>query len=90
MGRHAISNDEFNQYKARNFDIALPNGSFPVFESSEDMRDSYFMLSPSGNVIVNTKDESRETPLENITPESLPSILNIDTYISRGALYDWK
>lgn len=90
VGRHTISNDEFNQYKARNSDIVLPNGTFPVFESSEDMRDSYFMLSPSGNVLVNTKDETRELSLENVTPESLPRILNIDTYISRGALYDWK
>jgi len=90
VGGYAISNDEFNQYKARNSDIVLPNGTLPVFESSEDMQSSYFMLSPSGNVIVNTKDESKEIDLENVTPEILSSILNIDSYISRGALYDWK
>lgn len=90
VGKHAISNDEFNQYKTRNSDIVLPNGASPVFESSDEMRDSYFMLSPSGKVIVNTKDTTEETALENVTPESLQSILNIDSYVSRGALYDWK
>ncbi len=87
---HAISNDEFNQYKARNSSIVLSNGRSPVFESSEVMMDSYFMLSPSGNVIINTRDGTDEIALEKVTPDSLPKILNLDSYISRGALYDWK
>lgn len=90
VGMHTISNDEFNQYKAQNSSIVLSNGTSPVFESSEVMKDSYFMLSPSGNVIINTSDGTDEIALEKVTPDSLPKILNIDSYISRGALYDWK
>jgi hypothetical protein len=53
------------------------------------MIDSYFMITPEGNVLINTEYPAREIPLECVTRKSLPEILNVETYLSRGALYDW-
>ena len=86
----SISNKEFNQYKDRNSNITLKNGISPVFERSEEMMDSYFMISPSGNVILNNKFPVEEIPLADVSRESLPTIMNIGAYHSRGAIYDWK
>ena len=85
---HSISNKEFNLFKDRNSDITLKNGTTPVFESSEQMRDSYLMISPSGNIILN-KFPIEEVPLADVSVESLPAFVNIDAYHLRGAIYDW-
>jgi hypothetical protein len=61
-----------------------------VFEYATEMRDSYFMISPSGNVIINNKDPGKEVPLSEVTIASLSEILNVNSYITRGAIYDWK
>lgn len=86
----AISNSEFNQYKNRNSGITLKNGTSPVFEFSDEMMDSYFMISPSGKVILNNKYPVEEVSLADITRDSLAAIINVDAYLSRGAIYDWK
>lgn len=85
----SVTNEEFEMYKTHNSGNVLENGTFPVFENSYEMLDSYFMISPTGNVFINTEYPAKEIALECITKKSLPEILNVETYISRGAIYDW-
>ncbi len=85
----AITDEEFAEFKAHNGNIKLRNGAAPVFESADLMLDSYLMLTPAGNIFLNTEYPFREYALESVTKEMLPTILNADNYVERGALYAW-
>lgn len=85
----AITDEEFEEFKACNDNIKLRNGAAPVFESADLMLDSYLMLTPAGNIFLNREYPFREYALESVTKETLPAILNADNYVKRGAIYAW-
>lgn len=88
--RLSITGKEFEQFISRNQDIVLNGGAQPVFESCDDMVDSYFMISPSGNVILNTGGVYKEYQLENVKRGELENILNAEKYLARRGRYNWN
>ena len=86
----AISPEEFASFKLRHENIRLQNGTSPVFESAEDMIDSYLMVNPEGNLFINTNNEYREIPLQDVTLDNISDHINPEKYLSRGAVYDWS
>nr|WP_245323738.1 viperin family antiviral radical SAM protein [Methanomicrobium sp. W14] len=86
----SITDEEFNNYKKRNSEIRLKNGKFPVFESSAEMLDSYFMLSPSGCVHINTEYPGIDIPLESVTRDNIFELINSNHYFQRGGIYNWN
>ena len=86
----AISPEEFASFKVRHKHIRLPNGTYPVFESAEDMVDSYLMVNPEGNLFINSNHEYREMPLQYVTRDNISDLINPEKYLSRGAVYDWS
>lgn len=86
----AISPEEFALFKLRHENLILQNGTYPVFESAEDMIDSYLMVNPEGNLFINTDHEYREIPLLDVTPDNILDLINTEKYLSRGAVYDWS
>lgn len=86
----ALSPDEFASFKLRHEHIRLHNGTSPVFESADDMVDSYLMVNPEGNLFINTDHEYREIPLHDVTPDTISDLINQEKYLSRGAVYDWS
>ncbi|MBP2132353.1 radical S-adenosyl methionine domain-containing protein 2 [Methanomicrobium sp. W14] len=86
----SISSEEYRLFKLRHQDIVLKNGIAPVFESAEDMVDSYLMINPEGNIFINKNCNYREIPLLNLNRKNFSELVNQEKYISRGGLYDWK
>lgn len=84
-----ITDEEFSWFRYVNRGIQLRHGASPVFESADCMFDSYLMLTPSGSIFLNTEFPFREYPIESVSAEMLPRILNIENYFSRGAVYAW-
>jgi len=85
----AITDDEFNDFVNRHKNIRLIGGAKPVFESNEDMKDSYLILSPSGKVIINSSGSYHSIEFNDFlnNPES---VVDIGKYLERDGLYDWK
>lgn len=86
----AISSNQFRIFIQRHQNIILTNGESPVFEFCEDMIGSYFMLNPSGNILVNNNGEYSEIPFETAIKLGIDTIINPDKYLERKALYEWK
>lgn len=86
-----ISEEEFNHYIDINKDIILKSGVGPVFEKSNDMLDSYFMLSPTGNVLLNSNNEYKEYPLKLLNNcKDIENLLSTEKYELRGGNYQWN
>ena len=85
----SITGSEFEQFISTNQEIILNGGEKPVFEHNEDMIDSYFMLSPSGNIIRNTGGEYIEYPLQYLETQGIGSVISAKKYAARGGCYDY-
>lgn len=84
----SITDDQFNYFKSLNQKPI--EGGNPVFESSHEMVDSYFMLSPSGKVMSNREGTNRVfTDLASINNQNITQILDIQQYLDRGGVYSW-
>jgi radical S-adenosyl methionine domain-containing protein 2 len=81
--RLSITENEFEKFILKNKNIVLKGGAQPIFERCDDMIDSYFMISPSGNIILNTDGMYKEYPLENIEKGEIENILNAERYMDR-------
>ena len=81
--------EEFGFFRRTNGNFVLESGSLPVFESSEDMIDSYLMLAPDGSVIKNSGHEYQYVPLDQALNSDLSSIINAQAYFDRGGVYEW-
>ena len=86
----SVTKDEFEQFIRLHGDITLAGGAHPVFENNDTMINSYLMISPDGNIILNKDGRYSEIPLDRLTNGNIPVILNEEKYLSRKALYDWK
>lgn len=86
----SITDDEFVCFKELNKSVELDGIKNVVFENCYDMLDSYFMISPSGNVLINHNQIYSEIPLDYINIENISDIINHKKYAKRGGLYDWN
>lgn len=82
--------EQFEQFKRTNSDLVLESGQPPVFESGEDMVDSYLMLGPDGNVIRNSARKYEFIPLAEVASTGLAGIVDTAAYQKRGGKYDWQ
>lgn len=90
VAEFSVTDDEFVGFKELNKNVELENEKTHVFEKCNDMLDSYFMIAPSGNVLVNHNGVYREMLLDSIIAENISDIINPDKYVARGGLYDWN
>lgn len=84
----SVTEDEFEEFVGRHSDVTLPFGFRPVFETSEDMRDSYLMLDPQGRVRLGTPGGYVYMPYRTYWNGSRQ--VNCERYIRRGGIYDWS
>lgn len=85
----AATKEEFEIFKQINSSIELDSGLSPVFETNEDMVDSYLMLGPDGSVIQNTDNRYAYHPLKEALASNLAGIVNERAFLGRGGKYDW-
>lgn len=84
-----VSKEEFELFRRTNSGITLESGQRPVFESSEDMVNSYLMLGPDGSVIRNSGQKYDFVPLNEAASGGLNGIVDVGAYQNRGGEYDW-
>ncbi len=80
----SITDEQFESFKRNHSTIEEM-----VFEDNLDMIDSYLMFDPLGRWMVNTGKVKALLPLEQLIRDGPESILNIDRYYGRRAVYDW-
>lgn len=86
----AISEEEFDLFVKSHTNFRLRNGTGPIFESQLDMIDSYFMVFPSGNAVVNSGGMYKEVPLQQMINDGLETVIIGEKYRSRGGVYNWN
>lgn len=86
----SISSNLFRDFIQMHQNIILTNGESPIFEFCEDMIGSYFMLNPSGNILVNNNGEYLEIAFETAIKHGIETIINPEKYLERKAIYEWK
>lgn len=89
MEKLAITDNEFKDFIDRHNHIRLRGGAKPVFESNDDMKDSYVMLSPSGKITSNSDGIYQTFEFDNFV-RNPQSVVNMDKYLRRDAVYDWR
>lgn len=86
----SITTEEFENFKKINGHLILKNGTKPIFESNDDMLDSYLIIGPDGNIILSQNYERSVIPFESIDSIDLSEIVNFEKYLKRGAIYNWQ
>jgi radical S-adenosyl methionine domain-containing protein 2 len=85
----AITSEQFNHFVENHREVCLDNGENPVFESSNDIENSYFMLTPSGNVKIDVGNVITKFSLDDVVSRGVEYYVNPAKYQNRGALYEW-
>ncbi|MDL2260930.1 viperin family antiviral radical SAM protein [Methanimicrococcus sp. OttesenSCG-928-J09] len=81
----SITDEEFAYFKNQHEDVILRNNVKPTFEFCNDMKNSYIILDPVGNVLSNRTGEYVSYTLDDLF-ENTEKIIDIQKYISRGAI----
>lgn len=85
-----INNEEFGYFVKNHQSVRLRGGIAPIFERNNAMIDSYFMIGPSGNVIINHGGRYQEISLDTLLDEGCESRINMCKYTERNGLYSWN
>ena len=84
----SITNEQFSYFKSLNQEPI--EGFSPVFEGSNEMLASYFMISPSGLAMSNTDGANRTfLTLTDVDHENVWKIMDVQQYLEREAIYPW-
>ncbi|WP_321416481.1 viperin family antiviral radical SAM protein [uncultured Methanomethylovorans sp.] len=81
---YQVSELDFDQFVKMNKDIVLSSGDSPVFETNDDMVDSYLMIGPNGSVIKNSNMEHTVEDMKINGIEEIDSIVDWKKYSHRG------
>lgn len=85
-----LTSEEFDIFKNINGGLMLSNGSYPTFESAEDMLNSYFIIGPDGNILLSKGNQRSTIPFESLENMELIDLVDEDKYLERGGNYDWN
>ncbi|KGK99659.1 hypothetical protein LI82_00070 [Methanococcoides methylutens] len=85
-----LTSEEFNVFRSLNGGLMLNNGSYPTFESAEDMLNSYFIIGPDGNILLSKGNQRSTIPFESLENMELIDLVDEDKYLGRGGNYDWN
>lgn len=86
----AVTDGQFDQFVARHRAFRLKNGSSPVFERCDDMESSYFMVTPAGNVKIDTGRVVTKFPLGEVLERGIGAYVDEGKYRGRGGVYAWR
>ena len=89
FGRFSISEQQWKNFVKNHEEIVLGNGKKVVFESGEDMIDSYLMLDPLGRVRRDSGNVRSLNDFSVITADGVEAVVNSEKYLGRGGLYEW-
>ncbi|AFV24875.1 hypothetical protein Mpsy_2674 [Methanolobus psychrophilus R15] len=77
-------------FRNTNKGLVLKNGAAPMFESTDDMLESYLIISYDRNILL-SKDNQRSTiPFEELDRLELADLMDVKRYVERGGDYDYN
>lgn len=85
-----ITLEEFEIFRSINGGLILDNGTSPIFESADDMLDSYFIIGPDGNILQSNGNQRSSIPFGYLEQMELTDLVDADKYQERGGDYDWN
>jgi len=86
----AITSEQFNYFVENNSQVILENGESPVFESCNMIENSYFMITPEGNVKIDKGNVITKFTLTDVINRGVDMIVDPVKYQNRGGLYEWN
>lgn len=90
IGDLAITSEQFNQFVENHRLVVLENGELPVFESSDEIENSYFMITPSGNVKIDMGNVVTKFSLDEVITHGVEYFVSPVKYQNRGGIYEWN
>lgn len=85
-----LNQEEFDIFRNINDGIVFKNGTSPVFESVEDMLESYFIIGPDGDILLSKGNQRSTIPFESLHYMEFTDLVDADKYNERRAVYDWN
>jgi radical S-adenosyl methionine domain-containing protein 2 len=85
----AITSAQFNHFVENHRHVILEGKESPVFESSDEIENSYFMITPLGNVKIDTGKIITKFSLDVVTSRGVEYFVSPVKYQNRGAAYEW-
>jgi radical S-adenosyl methionine domain-containing protein 2 len=86
----SITSEQFNHFVENHRLASLDNGEKPVFESSYDIENSYFMITPSGNVKIDAGNVIAKFSITDVIARGIEAFVDPEKYQKRGGIYEWK
>jgi radical S-adenosyl methionine domain-containing protein 2 len=86
----AITSNQFNHFMVNHRDVILESGETPTFESCDLIENSYFMITPLGNVKTDIGNVIVKYFLKDVISQGVESFVNPAKYQKRGGLYEWS
>ena len=85
-----LTREEFDVFRGINSRLVLKNGATPIFESAEDMLESYFIIGPDGDILLSKGNQRSSIPFESLEYMELTDLVDADKYLGREGYYDWN
>nr|WP_321353142.1 viperin family antiviral radical SAM protein [uncultured Methanoregula sp.] len=85
----AITSDQFNHFVENHRQVCLDSGGFPVFESCDAIENSYFMITPSGNVKIDAGNIITKFSIAEVISLGVEYFVSPVKYRERGGIYEW-
>lgn len=85
-----LNDDEFEIFRNINKGLVLNNGAAPTFESTDDMLESYLIISSDGNILLSKGNQRATIPFEELDHLELTDLVDVERYVERGGDYDYQ
>ncbi len=85
-----LTTEEFDIFRNINDGLALRNGATPVFESAENMLESYFIIGPDGDILLSKGNQRSSIPFESLENMKITDLVDAEKYLERRGDYDWN
>ena len=85
-----VTSEEFDEFRLRNQDIVLDNGTVPVFETEADQYNTYLMLDSTGKCRINSYSGYTYIDYDTFWKNGTDYYLDGVKYVQRGGIYSWN
>lgn len=86
----SLTNALFEEFRKRHSGIVLSNGSVPVFETEDDISNSYLMIDKSGHIRLDGPNGHSFKEYDAYWDGDSGFKVDSEKYIKRGGIYEWN
>lgn len=86
----SLTRESFEDFKKRHSGIVLSNGLMPVFETEDDISNSYLMIDKSGRIRIDGPNGYSFIDYDDYWAGTGGMKVDSGKYIKRGGIYEWS